>query len=87
MMDYAHVSQALVMGMPFVKKWSANDPARGRYYLDNDSPVTLARETDYTIAEAILDYRKMSSSDKGKEISCVVFIPSSADSMLPIWVQ
>jgi hypothetical protein len=66
MMDYAHVSQALVMGMPFVKKWSANDPARGRYYLDNDSPVTLARETDYTIAEAILDYRKMSSTDKGK---------------------
>jgi hypothetical protein len=58
MMDYAHVSQALVMGMPFVKKWSANDPARGRYYLDTDSPVTLARETDYTIAEALLDYRK-----------------------------
>lgn len=58
MMDYAHVSQALVMGMPFVKKWSANDPARGRYYLDTGSPVTLARETDYTIAEAILDYRK-----------------------------
>ena len=27
MMDNAHVSQALVMGMPFVKKWSANDPA------------------------------------------------------------
>src|SRR5262245_46839339 len=26
MMGYAHVSQALVMGMPFVKKWSANDP-------------------------------------------------------------
>lgn len=62
MMDNAHVSQALVMGMPFVKKWSANDPARGRYYLDNDSPVTLARETDYTIGEAILDYRRMSGT-------------------------
>ena len=47
------------MGMPFVKKWSASDPARGRYYLDTDSPVILARETDYTIAEAILDHRKM----------------------------
>lgn len=58
-MDFANVSEALVMGMPFVKKWAANDPARGRYYLDNDSPVTLARETDYTMAEAILDYRKM----------------------------
>lgn len=59
MMDYAHVSDALATGMPFVKKWSANDPARGRYYLDNDSPVIPARETDYTVAEAILDYRKM----------------------------
>jgi hypothetical protein len=62
MMDYAHVSEALVMGMPFVKKFSANDPTRGRYYLDNDSPVTLARETDYTIGEAILDYRRLPNS-------------------------
>src|SRR6185369_1866170 len=55
MMDFAHVSEAMVMGMPFVKKWSASDPVRGRYYLDTDAPVILARDTDYTIADAILD--------------------------------
>src|SRR6516164_7231490 len=31
MMDYAHVSDAQVMGMPFVKKWAVNDPSRGSY--------------------------------------------------------
>ena len=63
MMDYAHVSQALVMGMPFVKKWSANDPVRGKYYLDTDAHVVIARETDYTIGEAILDFRRMSDDE------------------------
>jgi hypothetical protein len=65
MMDYAHVSDAQVMGMPFVKKWAVNDPSRGSYYLDSDSRVLFARETDYTIAEAILDYQKM-SGDKSQ---------------------
>ena len=54
--DHAHVSQAMVMGMPFVKKWSANDAARGGYYLDSDSRVVLARDTDYVIGDAIKDF-------------------------------
>jgi hypothetical protein len=61
MMDHAHVSEAMIMGMPYVKKWEANDAARGGYYLDSDSRVVLARETDYTIAEAVLDFRRMSN--------------------------
>ena len=58
MMDYAHVTEAVVSGMPFVKKWSSNDPERGGYYLDSDSRVVFARDTDYTIGEAMLDYKK-----------------------------
>jgi len=63
MMDYANVSEALVSGMPFVKKWSSNDPKRGGYYLDSDSRVVFARDTDYTIGEAILDYKR----EKGRK--------------------
>jgi len=59
MMDHANVSQAMVSGMPFVKKWSAGDPERGGYYLDSDSYVVNARDSDYTIGEAILDYQRM----------------------------
>jgi hypothetical protein len=59
MMDYANVSEALVSGMPFVKKWSVVDPERGGYYLDSDSSVVFARDTDYTIGDAVVDYKKM----------------------------
>lgn len=64
MMDNAHVTEALVMGMPFVKKWEANDAARGGYYLDSDSRVVLARETDYTVAESVLDFRRICKDEK-----------------------
>ena len=64
MMDYAHVSDAQIMGMPFVKKWSRNDPSRGGYYLDSDSRVTLARETDYTIGDSVLDFLQNSKRAK-----------------------
>ena len=67
MMDYAHVSEAMVMGMPFVKKWSGNDATRGGYYLDSDSRVVFARDTDYTIGEAILDFKR--NTDDGKQLA------------------
>lgn len=57
-MDHANVTEAMISGMPFVKKWSRSDPGRGGYYLDTDSRVVCARDTDYTIAEALLDYRR-----------------------------
>jgi hypothetical protein len=60
MMDHAHVSEALVMGMPFVKEWSQSDAARGGYYLDSDSRVVFARETDFTIGRAVIDFKEMS---------------------------
>ena len=59
MMDYAQVDEAMIMGMPFVKKWSQNDADRGGYYLSSDSRVDPARETDYTIGEAVVDFKKM----------------------------
>jgi hypothetical protein len=64
MMDHADVSHALVMGMPYVKKWEANDATRGGYYLDSDSRVVLARETDFAIGEAVLDFRRMSKDER-----------------------
>ena len=33
-MDRANVSHALVTGMPFVRKWSVDEPVRPAYYLD-----------------------------------------------------
>lgn len=58
MMDHAHVSPAMVSGMPFLKKWSANDPVRSRYYLNSSSRVKRARDTDIEIAEAVLNFSK-----------------------------
>ena len=63
MMDHAHVSHAMIMGMPFVKKWSQNDAARGGYYLSSDSSVDPARETDYTIGEAVIDFKRLSDNE------------------------
>lgn len=59
MMDRADVTDAMISGMPMTKKWSANDPVRGRYYLDNDSRVMVAPETDVLVAEAWLDLGRM----------------------------
>ncbi|HUG71614.1 MAG TPA: hypothetical protein VMM76_27975 [Pirellulaceae bacterium] len=66
MMDFAHVSDAQVMGMPFVKKWSRNDASRGGYYLDSDSRVVFARDTDYTVGDALRDFRD--NSERAQEI-------------------
>jgi len=62
-MDGAHVSHALISGMPFVKKWNENESFRAGYYLDTSSRVVRARDTDYHIALALSDYRDKYGSD------------------------
>ncbi|MCH2200681.1 MAG: amidohydrolase [Fuerstiella sp.] len=57
-MDECNVSHAMVSGMPFVKKWSANESFRSGYYLSSSSRVTRARDTDYIIALAFEDFRR-----------------------------
>ena len=57
-MDQANVSHAVIMGMPFLKKWGASDAFRPQYYLDSSSRLVRARDTDYILALAIEDYRR-----------------------------
>ena len=57
-MDRANVSHALVSGMPFLKKWSEDEPVRPAYYLDATSRVVRARDTDYHVALAIEDFKR-----------------------------
>ena len=63
-MAAARVEHIMVSGMPFIKKWSENEPfLRPRYYLDSSSPVKRARDTDITVASAIVDYRTKYADD------------------------
>ena len=62
-MDAAHVRRAMVSGMPFVKKWSRNDPVRSKYYLDSGARVVRARDTDYVVALALTDYLEAGGPD------------------------
>ena len=57
-MDRANVSDALVSGMPFIKKWSEDEPVRPSYYLDATSRVVRARDTDYHLALAVEDFAR-----------------------------
>lgn len=66
-MDQARVDHALVSGMPFLKKWSQNEPfRRPRYYLDSPSRVNPARDTDISIAASIVDYQRAHADDPDK---------------------
>jgi hypothetical protein len=66
-MGRAKVRHALVMGMPFIKKWSANEPfKRPRYYLDSPSRVKPARDSDVSVAAAIVDYKRHYADDPAK---------------------
>ena len=56
-MDDANISHAMVSGLPFVKKWSEDDPYRSKYYLDSSSRVIRARDTDYVIALAFRSFQ------------------------------
>ena len=63
-MEAARVDHVMVSGMPFLKKWSENEPfLRPRYYLDSSSRVKRARDTDITVASAIVDYRARYADD------------------------
>ena len=58
-MEEAGVDHAMISGLPYLKKWSENEPfARPRYYLDSSSRVVPARDTDYLIGAAVMDYRR-----------------------------
>lgn len=57
-MDQCNISHAMISGMPFVKKWAEDDPFRPTYYLSSSSRVVRARDTDYTIALAVDDFRR-----------------------------
>ncbi|MFH1747663.1 MAG: hypothetical protein ABIG44_11530 [Planctomycetota bacterium] len=58
-MQVAGVDHAMISGMPFLKKWSSNEPfGRPKYYLDSSSRVVLARDTDYLIGAAVVDYKR-----------------------------
>ena len=66
-MDQGRVSNALVSGMPFLKKWSENEPfQRPRYYLDSPSRVKPARDTDVSIGSAIIDYKVKFKDDQAR---------------------
>ena len=66
-MDDAGVRVAMISGMPFVKKWSRNDPVRSKYYLDSGARVVRARDTDYTVALAVEDYLTSGAPDRADE--------------------
>jgi hypothetical protein len=66
-MDKANVQHIMVCGMPFLKKWSENEPfMRPKYYLDSSSRMKRARDTDITVAAAILDYKQKYAKDPAK---------------------
>ena len=66
-MEEAQVDHVMVSGMPFIKKWSENEPfLRPRYYLDSSSRVKRARDTDVTVASAIVDYRAQYADDPAR---------------------
>ena len=66
-MEEAQVDHVMVSGMPFIKKWSENEPfLRPRYYLDSSSRVKRARDTDITVASAIVDYRAAYADDPAR---------------------
>jgi len=66
-MKLANVGHIMVCGMPFVKKWSENEPfRRPKYYLESSSRMKRARDSDITVASAIVDYKQKYANDPGK---------------------
>ena len=66
-MEQCNISDALICGMPFIKKWNEDDPFRSAYYLSSSSRVVRARDTDYTIALAVEDFRNAKPEKFEKE--------------------
>ena len=78
-MDNANVSHALVSGMPFLKKWSEDEPIRPSYYLDATSRVVRARDTDYHVALAIDDFRREGGEIAVKQLERIFACVSGFD--------
>ncbi len=74
-MDQANVSHAVIMGMPFLKKWGSSDAFRPLYYLDSSSRMVRARDTDYVLALALEDYRR-SHDDATADAALARLFPS-----------
>jgi hypothetical protein len=53
-MDRAGVSDAMITGMPLVKKWEPQDPRKPLYYLDDDSRAYWYSATDVLVALQVL---------------------------------
>ncbi len=60
-MDDAGVEQAMLTGMPVVKKWDAIDPIKPLYYLADDSRAYWYSATDALVARAI---KSLSQTDR-----------------------
>ena len=54
-MDRAGVDNAILMGIPLVKKWDDFEKRRPDYYLDNASPVYWYSVADVLLARALID--------------------------------
>jgi hypothetical protein len=64
-MERGHIDHAMVCGMPVLKKWADNETyERPDGYLDNESHVLLASDTDIAIAASVLEYQQKYAGDE-----------------------
>lgn len=49
-MDIAGVEEAMLCGMPLIKKWSVSETLQPQYYLDDDSRCYWYSATDILVA-------------------------------------
>jgi hypothetical protein len=52
-MQAAGIEQAILLGMPVMKKWHEDEPQRPRYYQGDDAPLYWYSATDVLVAEAV----------------------------------
>jgi len=60
-MDAAGVEHAIVCGLPYTKKWAANEYARPTDTLQDDAPVYFYSATDWIVAEEL---RKLAPAER-----------------------
>lgn len=66
-MDRDNIDYAMVCGMPVLKKWADNETfERPDGYLDNESHVLLASDTDLAIAAAVHEYQQEFADNEAK---------------------
>jgi predicted TIM-barrel fold metal-dependent hydrolase len=62
-MDRSGVDQAMICGMPLVKKWSVSEPEQPQYYLDDDARCYWYSATDVLVARQI---ETLSAADRAR---------------------